>query len=1018
MGKVLARIAAAAVFVLVANAQITLNPTPSRSVGQTSNTISSTNPNLVEGRELLNPQGIALDVTTNPPGLYIADTGNNRVLGFRSALGFANGKKADIVLGQVDFATTFAQGPNRGNGTRTTGTSSPTGLAVDSRGSLYIVDAGNNRILRFPAPFRQTGDQLPDLVLGQPTFTSNSPNQGSLGAATFATSVTTSGTTTTALSGLVFDPTGNLWATDPLNNRILRYNLKDIGVDAAPGPAADLVLGQTDFTTNTYAPRGNPLTSLAAIVAPSSLTFDPTGRLFVLESIGTQRGRVLIWNSPAFSGQQASRLLGVVTDSTPPAVSDLQMAGGPSGIFMAGDQLGIADTLNNRLLFYPPVSQWTSDQLNQPAIAVAGQKDFFSGSANQSGVAAADTLSRPATAAFSGNELFVADALNHRVVVLPRSGNTFAPAIRVLGQDGLDLNGPNLIEGREFNFSSGGDAGLAVDLTANPPRLYVADTYNNRILGFKDLRNIPFGAKADIVIGQPDFQRLTVNYPSNDSARPNQSGLFSPTGLYVDPDGNLFVADSGNGRVLRFPKPFDNYAPGVLPRADLVLGQLGYFSKITDASARTMASPYGIAQASEHGLLVSDAGNNRVLFFPGTSKTFTSGQSATIVFGQKDFNSAATGSGSNQMNAPRHIATDSDDHLYVADAANGRVLIFDHAPSARNDSAAAVTLTNGLSSPRGMFVSAVTGDIWVADAGANITYRFPNFNGLVGNNFTYNAAIPSVSPRAVAQDGYGNVFIADSANRVAIHVPGMTALNAGNYLYPNRVAPGMITALFSRGNLHQFGESTASSTALPLARTLNGLQVQFEGAPVPLFFVGTDQINFQMPMKAPQTGTGTLQVIELASGRILGETTVAMATAVPGIFSQAADGIGAAVAANEDGTLNTEKNPIVAGKVIVLYGTGQGFIEGAPEDGTVSNKALQSSRPPTIIVGTQFVTGADVLYAGLSPALVGVWQINVRVPKNQITLPDNATQVVAIQDSAISGGGGLGRKLIIYVKQP
>jgi uncharacterized protein (TIGR03437 family) len=246
----------------------------------------------------------------------------------------------------------------------------------------------------------------------------------------------------------------------------------------------------------------------------------------------------------------------------------------------------------------------------------------------------------------------------------------------------------------------------------------------------------------------------------------------------------------------------------------------------------------------------------------------------------------------------------------------------------------------------------------------------------------------------------------------------MTALNAGNYLYPNRVAPGMITALFSRGNLHQFGESTASSTALPLARTLNGLQVQFEGAPVPLFFVGTDQINFQMPMKAPQTGTGTLQVIELTSGRILGETTVAMATAVPGIFSQAADGIGAAVAANEDGTLNTEKNPIVAGKVIVLYGTGQGFIEGAPEDGTVSNKALQSSRPPTIIVGTQFVTGADVLYAGLSPALVGVWQINVRVPKNQITLPDNATQVVAIQDSAISGGGGLGRKLIIYVKQP
>ena len=452
----------------------------------------------------------------------------------------------------------------------------PTSIAVDTKGSVYIVDAGNNRILRFPAPFRQTSDQLPDLVIGQPGFTTAGANLGGISGATLALSVTSpAGQNTTDLSAVAFDPAGNLWATDPLNNRVLRYNAKDIAADAAPGPTADLVLGQPDFTTSSYNPRGSSATTLLAILGPTGIVFDAAGHLFVTESTNLQRGRVLVWIAPSFSGQPASRLLGVVTDSVPPSISDLQFNASPGGVFMAGNQIGVADTLNNRLLLYPPLEQWSSNTLNQPAAEVVGQKDFFSGGVNQTLPSPGPgTLARPSTAVFAGNELYVVDSSNHRVVVLPRSGTSFGPATRVLGQDAFDLNAPNLIEGREFNFSTGGDAGVAVDLTSNPPRLYVADTYNNRILGYKDLRNLQFGAKADIVIGQPDFQHQLVNYPLNDSNRPNQSGLASPTGLYVDPDGNLYVADSGNGRVLRFPKPFSNYLPGTLQKADLVLGQL------------------------------------------------------------------------------------------------------------------------------------------------------------------------------------------------------------------------------------------------------------------------------------------------------------------------------------------------------------------------------------------------------------------------------------------------------------
>ena len=92
-------------------AQVVLNPTPTRVLGQTSTTISSIAPNLVEGRELFAPLAVALDTSTSSPGIYIADTSNNRVLGWRNGTSFTNGQKADIVIGQNDFVTTFAKGP-------------------------------------------------------------------------------------------------------------------------------------------------------------------------------------------------------------------------------------------------------------------------------------------------------------------------------------------------------------------------------------------------------------------------------------------------------------------------------------------------------------------------------------------------------------------------------------------------------------------------------------------------------------------------------------------------------------------------------------------------------------------------------------------------------------------------------------------------------------------------------------------------------------------------------------------
>ncbi|HVW87620.1 MAG TPA: hypothetical protein VHB50_23190 [Bryobacteraceae bacterium] len=998
------------------DAQITLNPTPTRVVGQNSLALTNVNPNLVEGREFYAPQGVALDLSTNPPGIYVADTGNNRVLGFRSATTFSNGQKADIVLGQPDFVTTLPQGPAHA---RSTGFTAPTGVAVDGAGNLYVVDAGNNRILRFPKPFSQSGDQLPDLVIGQSSFSTNTANQGGISAATLAT---TAGSTALQ-SFLTFDSSGNLWATDPGNNRILRYNVSALGAQATPGPSADVVLGQQDFVTGTYAPVGNAQISLAAIRTPSGITFDAGGRLFVGESVGSQRGRILVWNPPFSTAQRASRILGVDLDTPqPPAISSLQLNAAIGGLFSVGNQIGVADTFNNRLLLYPPFDQWSSNALNQAAATVIGQADFLSGTANQGQPGAGpSTLAHPLMAAYSGSELYVADSGNHRVIVMPASGSAFGAATRVLGQDALDLNALNLIEGREFDFvgSASIDAGIAVDLNANPPHLYVADTYNNRILGFRDLRNLQPGAKADIVIGQPDFRHNFANYPSNSGNTPNQSGLFGPAGLLVDSDGNLYVADSGNGRVLRFPQPFANYNPGTMEQADLVLGQPNFFITLADPTSRTMARPFGLAMTTFPGLLVSDAVHNRVLFFQGSSKTFTSGQAASLVFGQPDFNSSSPGNGLNQLNAPHHIATDADDRLYVADTGNQRVSIFDHAPSSSPNPQAAVILKTGLSGPVGIHVSPVSNAIWVANTGNNTAVRYPAFNGLELNNYAPNATLNEYGPRALAEDAWGNIFIADAANRVVIHYPGLSSLNAANYEYANVVAPGMIAALYSTGNLHQFGTNSETSSSLPLPRQLNGVQVLFNGSPVPLFYAGPDQINYQIPIGAPQSGTSDVQVVEVATGRLLGDSTVQMNAVLPGIFTQAGNGSGAAIAVNEDGTLNTQSNPAIAGHFITLYGTGQGFVDGAPPDGDVSHAPLPTPRAPTVFITPDpAITGSDVQYAGLAPGQVGVWQINVKIPGDIITLPNNPTYVVVFQNSVPSSDIRLGRQVQIYVRQP
>ena len=986
---------------------VPLNKSPSRVIGQDTTLLNNLNPNLVEGREFYRPQGVALDTSTSPAGLYVADTLNNRVLGFRNAAQFSNGQHADIVIGQPDFFTTNAAGPNRGTASAT-GLDTPVGLAVDAQGNLYVVDAGNNRVLRYPSPFSQT-TQTPNLVIGQPGFTTRTPNTGGASASTFDF---TPGLSTYA-AALNFDPAGNLWVADPLNNRVLRFPASALGPNAANGPAADLVLGQSNFSSTTGS-IPDPA-NLGVLNLPSSLAFDSVGRLYVLESISTVRGRVLVFTPPFSTGQAATRELGYSTaNPAPPPISGSQFGKSPGGVFIYGnDNVGVVDTQNHRILLFKPLAQWTFDLYTQDAIGVIGQADFNSGLPNRGAVeAGADRLQSPAAAAFAGSDLYVADAGNHRVVAFPLNGDTFGPATRVLGQDDFNLNAPNLVVGRELDFSTytstglGGDAGLAIDAHASQPHLYIADVYNNRVLGYKDVRSLQTGAQADLVIGQVDLRHTVVNAPDG---TPSATGLNQPVALAVDAAGNLYVADRGNARVLRFPAPFAS--TDAVQTADLVLGQSSFATRVTAASASTMAAPAGLAIASDGSLLVSDSQLNRVLDFQGPGANFGNGMSAAKVFGQATFTDSAPSGNDNRLNGPTGIALDSSDRLYIADTGNNRVTVYDPVNLAPHQALALGNVKN----PRGVFISPGFNEIFVADTGDNQVLRYPAYEALAGVNYASNATFSGHSPLAVALDGFGNLYVADLANRVLIYFHAVALTNGANFLQ-EPYGPGTFLSIF--GGAGQFGADTRAFSTVPVPTVLADVSVLVNNKPVPMYFVSPGQINFLLPMTTPTSGGANVQVVRPSTGQVLGESAITLAVASPGLFT-ASGGSGQVAALNQDNSVNSSTNPAAAGSVIQLFGTGQGLVPNAPPNGTPPSGPTPTQATPSVLLYQAFVPAANVQYSGLAPSLVGVWQINVLIPPAAVPVDKQTAQIpcVVLIDGIPSGGAVFGRLTTIWVKK-
>lgn len=1035
--------------------QTQFNQVPSRIVGQPAlqqtGTLTMVAPNLVKGCEFNGPEALALDTSSTPPILYVADTGNNRVLAWKNASAFTIATCADLVVGQRDLYSITAHGPGT---TLSTGLAVPSAVAVDSKGNLYVADAGNNRIVRYPAPFQQTSSPLaPDLIIGQSDLNSRSVNQGN--STPSATSLYFLSGANPFRVGLVFDSSGNLWVSDPGNNRVLRFPVGNLTAGNS-APAADLVLGQSNFTTGTV-PAGSVLTGKTFLNVPAGIAFDPGGNLFVADQ--GNPGRVLVYQPPFSIGEAASRIMGVIpptpTNPNPPTTGPgiLGGAGGPpEGIFFVGNNPYVVDTGNARILVFDPYASWPAESTSFSPVAtgVIGQADFVSNKSNQgmaqpssssfsgfigahisfeavSLAVAAFESSGVVAGAFNGTDLFVVDAGNNRVMVFPQqTGSTFTTANRLLGQTGFEYNSVNLIQGQEFfnvlydgintPIIVGGAA--VIDWNSTPPHLYVSDPGNNRVLGFADYRKVGPGVGADLVIGEPDLSTGMVNYPSNNPNQLTAGGLYSPQGVAVDSSGNLWVADSGNGRVLRFPAPFAQKESGPA-QANLVIGQLSFTAlKDQSASSQTMSTPYGIGFTVKGDLLVSDSALNRVLYFvKPTGSDFTNGQLASNVFGQPDYGPPSEPAGPRLLSSPRLLTLDNDDKLYVADEGNGRVVVYFQVPALINtpDPEPSLSLT-GLNSPFGVFADKNTNEIWVANTGSNTILRYPSFSNItVGATVTFDASIASNGPLAVALDPYDNpVAVEGGANRVAFFYQQIGSVGTGNAAnYFPIFAPGMIASIFNPQN-SSFGTMTAGASTVPLPTTLGGVQVLVNGTPAPLFYASPAQINLQVPYEAPVGTTAVeFQVLNPTTGQILASNFYRIDPYAPGLFTVGGIGSGQLAALNQDGTVNSQTNPAKAGSFISFFGTGVGVVSGAPKDGTPAPSALLPT-PDTPIV---YINGMQVpvQFSGLAPGFIGLWQINAQIPANAPT-PDQMVPVAVLYQGLNTREDASGTQITTYIR--
>ncbi len=463
----------------------------------------------------------------------------------------------------------------------------PTGVAIDGTGVIYIADSGNRRVRRL------TADATVNTVVGS----GSGGNTGFTGDGGLASAAQIG-----SLGGVAFDNEGNLVISCVGSNRIRKANVNAVAptIFTIAGNGGADVLGD-----------GGPATG-ATLSAPRDIAIDADGNIFIYDA-GRRRIRRVDEPTGFIDTVIGSGLIGFVGDRGPRQAGVLSSPSGAA--YDAAGNLYVADRSNNAVR----------------KIALDGTITTFAGDGTNVGLgdggpAALASLSGPADLCVVGNTLFIADNGNDRIRavdlttgIIRTHANVSSPQAIIANSSGAlfvshdeQVDTVDLV-GTVTPFAGNnpvdnavnplGDGLPATNATLAEPHglaltalgeLLIADTGNDRV---RKIGLAP-GFTVSTVAGGGNLVFPAIG----DGGSATSATLNAPVGVAVDAT-RILIADTGNHRLRSVTLGIINTICGN--------GTAGANGD-GDLSATAQLNFPGLIFFDGPNLVIADSGNNRI----------------------------------------------------------------------------------------------------------------------------------------------------------------------------------------------------------------------------------------------------------------------------------------------------------------------------------------------------------------------------------------------------------------------
>lgn len=829
----------------------------------------------------------------------------------------------------------------------------PNGLAIDSKGDIFISDFGNQRIREI----------TPNGTIKTYAGNGNSGSGGDGGPATSATFI--------QVHGIALDSSGNLFVAD-FGAQVVRKITTDGNIATIAGVAG----------TAAYAGDGAAAT-LANLNSPSGVAVDASGNVYIADSANNVVRKVTTdGNIATFAGNNTAGA-GFAGDTGPAASAQLHLP--ESLVIDKAGSLYIADYANAVIRI----------------VVAAGTIGTYAGTASTSGfagdggqAASAQLNGVVGMALDASGNFYIADFNNYRV----RKINPSNVISSIAGGSVVTFSGDG---GPATQAALGTPYGVAVDGSGN---VYFSDYENFRV------RKIASNGTITTFAGNG-----TPGY-SGDNGPAIQAQLY-PRGLAFDASGNLYIADylnnvvrkvSANGTITTYA---GNRGLGGGYSGDggkATAAQLNMPAALAfDPSGNLFIADWSnfvIRRVTSFGLISTVAGNN----VRGYSGDGGAGTSAMLDY----VNGLATDVSGNLYISDwanfriRKLTTGG---IIFSVAGNG-----DEGYSGDNVAALNSSLgyANGIvvdALGNIYFSDSLSSRIRKIDGGGTIT----TIAGEGDNGYTGDGGPATLAelfyPLGLARDSKGNFYFADSENKAirTLQLPvsgsGIDVTNAASNQI-TALVPGEIVTLYGNGmGPEALVQAVPAGGAFP--QKLAGTEVFINGVAAPLIYSSSKQTAAVVPFDVAGTNQATVEV--RYNGQSLAPFNLPVKPSAPAIFSTDASGAGQAAALNQDTSPNGAGNPAHRGGVLVLYATGGGQTNPGGVNGRQVQLVSGTGTYPRPVLPVSVTIGglpATVQYVGAAPGeIAGLMQINLLIPSG--VTPGNAVPVVLTVGGKRSQGG-------------